>query len=330
MPLGLALSGRAGFPVSALISHARAAEEAGFGRVYTTETFSDPVTQALLMGAATSEIEVGTAITNLALRHPAAMAMTCAVAGDAMPGRFVLGVGTGNPEVNAEVLGLPAVSPLAAVREYVQIFRSAQTGRVDIDGEVYRVLGLELARLPLKPVPIHVAALQSGMLRVAGERADGVILHLSSPEAARVSAGVVRRAAAAAGRRVEDVEVSCMVPVCPDEDATAALDAARQTVLRYALHPVAGKLFAESGHGEEMDNVARLMRDRGEDAARSAVGVVLARSFVAHGTPDQCREQIQAYREYGVDVPIAFPMPSAAGDWDACVRNTIYALEPIT
>lgn len=327
--VALAISGRAGFATAEFDQLARAAETAGFSHVLATETASDPVAYAMGMAATTDTITVGTAITNLVLRHPVAMAMTAAVAADASGGRFVLGVGLGNPGFNRDVVGLAPTPPLATVREYVTVFRQALAGTVDHDGEVYDVHGLELTRRPDALVPVHVAALQPGMLTLAGEVADGAILHLSSPASAAASARVVRAAAEQAGRNPAEVLVSCMIPVCVDDDEALALEAARQTVLRYALHPVANKLFAASGHGEQMGRIAQLLLDGDDDAARAAVDADLARSFVAHGSPAACRDQVAAYAEAGIDLPIAFPMPAAGGDWRTCLDDTIHALAPL-
>lgn len=326
--LAIAVSGRAGFTAPQYAEHAIDAERNGFTHIFATETATDPLTYAVWMASATSSIVVGTAITNISIRPPAAMAMAVAAAADASADRFVLGVGTGNPEMNSQLAEVPSGSTLTRVEEYLGVLRQSFEGPVQHDGEIYRVRGLDLTRRPHRSVPVWVAALQAGMLRLAGGCGDGAILHLRSAEAARRGVDIVRGAAREAGRDPADVLVSCMVPVCLDADPEQALEAARQTVLRYALHPIARRIFDDAGYSDDLSRITELM-DAGDQAgARRAVGPDLARSFVVHGSPDRCSEQIQAYVDAGVDLPILFPMPAADGHWDDCIRRATTQLGP--
>ncbi len=83
-----------------------------------------------------------------------------------------------------------AVPPLRADR------RARGVPRQDV---LRRRLPPDVGRRP-QPVPIHVAALRPGMLRVAGEVGDGVVLNWLSPDDVPKAVAVVREAAAMAGR----------------------------------------------------------------------------------------------------------------------------------
>src|SRR5690349_16077603 len=72
--------------------------------------------------------------------------------------------------------------------------------RVTFKGETLSVDGFRLTRPVAGPVPIHIAALRPGMLRVAGEVGDGAIINWLSAEDVPRSVAVVREAARAAGR----------------------------------------------------------------------------------------------------------------------------------
>ena len=73
--------------------------------------------------------------------------------------------------------------PATRVREMAQFLRAALAGeRVVFKGQTFSVDGFRLTRVPSSPVPIYIAALRPGMLKVAGEVGDGVILNWNSPE----------------------------------------------------------------------------------------------------------------------------------------------------
>ena len=73
--------------------------------------------------------------------------------------------------------------PATRVRETAKFLRAALAGeRVVFKGETFAVDGFRLTKVPKEPVPIHVAALREGMLRVAGQVGDGVILNWLSPD----------------------------------------------------------------------------------------------------------------------------------------------------
>ena len=83
------------------------------------------------------------------------------------------------------------------------------------------------SRPPAEPVPIYVAALRPGMLRVAGEVADGVILNWLAAADVPRSIAIVREAAARAGRDPAAVEITARLlihldPASPESTRSRA------------------------------------------------------------------------------------------------------------
>src|SRR5262249_58385173 len=125
------------------------------------------------------------------------------------------------------------------VREMVHILRSALRGeRVVFQGQTLSVNGFRLVRPPSAPVPIYVAALREGMLRVAGEVGDGVILNwLAADDVPRVVA-IVREAAARAGRDPAAVEITARLLLNVDPPGAEADVGVRRHVTAYLNVPV--------------------------------------------------------------------------------------------
>src|SRR3569833_2387985 len=101
-----------------------AAERLGYDQVYTAEAYgSDAFTTLAWYGARTSRIGLGTAVTQMSARTPAATAMHALTLDALSGGRLTLGLGASGPQVVEGWYGVPFARPLARTREYVQILR---------------------------------------------------------------------------------------------------------------------------------------------------------------------------------------------------------------
>src|SRR6188474_1985249 len=118
--IGYALSSEE-HPPSALVANARRAEECGFGYALVSDHFhpwidrqgQSPFVWTVIGGIAeaTHRLELGTGVTCPVIRtHPAIIAQAAATAAALMPGRFFLGVGTGE-NLNEHVVGAGWPSP---------------------------------------------------------------------------------------------------------------------------------------------------------------------------------------------------------------------------
>src|SRR5262245_56495259 len=188
---------------------ARDAERWGYTDAWSFEVDGVDCFSPLAVVGLQTTMRVGTAIANVYSRGPATLAVCAAGLAEIAPGRFCLGIGSGSQPIVETWNGGQFERPVTRVREMVQFLRRALGGeRVVFRGETFAVDGFRLTRPPAHPVPIHVAALRAGMLRVAGEVAGGAILHWLSPDGVRRSVGVVREAASRAGRDPSGIEIT--------------------------------------------------------------------------------------------------------------------------
>ncbi|ASO18086.1 putative F420-dependent oxidoreductase [Actinoalloteichus hoggarensis] len=147
-------------------------EELGYGAVWLSEGVTrDPFLDADTMLRATSRLTLATGIAVLALRQPWAVNTLTARLADAHPDRFLLGLGTSNPALVQDLLGLPFDRPLATMRDYLTGLDQARATTV--------AMGLE----PAAPrQPRVLAALGPKMLALAGSHAEGAHSYLVPPE----------------------------------------------------------------------------------------------------------------------------------------------------
>jgi coenzyme F420-dependent glucose-6-phosphate dehydrogenase len=128
---------------------------------------------------ATERIPVGTGVTCPIIRiHPAVIAHAAATAAVMLPGRFLLGVGTGE-NLNEHVLGFrwpPVDERLDMLEEAVEVIRLLwEGGDQSHRGRFYRVQQARIYDLPDRHPPILVAAKGDRATELAGRIGDGLV-----------------------------------------------------------------------------------------------------------------------------------------------------------
>jgi 5,10-methylenetetrahydromethanopterin reductase len=167
------------------IELARTAEQAGFDQLWVSNDLflrSAPVILSAV-ATATERIEIGSCILNPYTIHPGELAMLAATLDELSGCRFNLGLAAGAADF-LEWIGLSHGRSLAAMRETIAAIRSLLAGdRVPLAGKFLKWTGEAYLRFDAPRItPIYLGALGPGMLRLAGELADGVLPLLFPPE----------------------------------------------------------------------------------------------------------------------------------------------------
>src|SRR5688572_6531451 len=128
--------------------------------------------------------KVGTGVTCPTIRiHPAIVAQAAATSAVLMPGRFFLGVGTGE-NLNEHVLGdcWPSTRERRdMLEEAIDVMRLLWKGELcSFEGKHYRVENARVYTLPDEPITIVVAAAGPEAAKLAARKADGLVS--TSPE----------------------------------------------------------------------------------------------------------------------------------------------------
>jgi coenzyme F420-dependent glucose-6-phosphate dehydrogenase len=277
-----------------LVRDAKGAEAAGFELAAISDHFhpwtdtqgESPFVWGVLgaISQTTSRITVGTTVTCPTIRiHPAIVAQAAATAAALLPGRFFLGVGTGE-NLNEHIVGdgwPNATARRDMLAEAVDVIRELWSGeQVTFAGDYYAVDTARIYTLPENLPPIYVAAAGEEAARLAAELGDGLIS--TAPEESIVR---IFREGAEAG-----APVLGEMTVCYDEDADRAL----QTAFEHRPIPaIPGELSQE------------LPLPRHFEQAASAVGPDdLRRKIVAGPDPDPYLEQLRVYAEAGFDTVV--------------------------
>ena len=176
-------------PPAELVRHAVAAEAAGFSFALVSDHFhpwtdrqgQSPFVWSVIgaIAQATSTLRLGTGVTCPTMRiHPAVIAQASATCALLMPGRFFLGVGTGE-NLNEHILGerWPGYDERAEMlEEAVAAIRMLwEGGLVSHRGPHYTVDRARLYSIPDEPPPIAVAAAGENAAELAGRIGDALI-----------------------------------------------------------------------------------------------------------------------------------------------------------
>lgn len=291
-----------GFALPELADVAREAERLGYTDSWSFEVDGvDGFTPLAVIGLSTS-MRIGTAIANVYTRGPATLASTAAGLADVAPGRFVLGIGAGSQPIVESWNGGKFTRPAARVREMAQFLRTALAGeRVVFKGETFTVDGFRLTRVPKEPVPIHVAALREGMLKVAGQVGDGVILNWLSPDDVPRSVGVVRAAARQAGRDPDAIEVTARLFVNLDPPGPESDLVVRRHIAGYLNVPVYRAFQEWLGRGEALGPMWSAWQSGDRKAAVASVPERVMNDLIIRGSMSEIGAHVQRYLDAGVD-----------------------------
>lgn len=186
------------FHPNELLEQAKLAEHYGFRGVMAADHFQPWVPQQghnafaySWMGAlgALTGHSFGPGVTCPSFRyHPSVIAHAAATLGAMYPGRFWLGLGSGEA-LNENVVGGVWPEPLERfemLQEAVEIIQRLFSGKdVRYRGKHFQMNKVRMWTLPEQPVPIYVAATGPQTLKWAGKHTDGLITPGASHEKLR-------------------------------------------------------------------------------------------------------------------------------------------------
>jgi probable F420-dependent oxidoreductase len=291
-----------GFSLAELGDVAREAERLGYTDAWSLEVDGvDGFTPLAVVGMATG-MRLGTAIVNVYTRGPGTLANTAAGLADLAPGRFILGIGSGSQVIVESWNNGVFAKPATRVREMAQFLRAALAGeRVVFKGQTISVDGFRLTRVPSSPVPIYIAALRPGMLRVAGEVGDGVILNWNSPEDVPKSIAIVREAARKAGRDPGAIEITARVLISVDPAGPESDLAARRHIAAYMNVPVYRAYQEWLGRTPALQPMWDAWAAGDRKGAITAIPAAVVDELIGRGSLPSIRARVQRYLDNGLD-----------------------------
>ncbi|MDX1994082.1 MAG: TIGR03557 family F420-dependent LLM class oxidoreductase [bacterium] len=289
--LGYALSSEEHTPRD-LVRWAQRAEEVGFPFALISDHFHpwvdaqghSPLVWSVLGGIAmcTDRLQIGTGVTAPIMRtHPVIIAQAAATIAAMMPGRFFLGVGTGE-NLNEHILGEhwpPFDLRAEMLDEAVEVMRLMwEGGDQSFYGSYYTVENARLYTLPEEPIPVMVAAAGKKAAELAGEIGDGLIN--TSPD--REVVEIFEQAGMGEAR-----PKYAQMTVCCGADEAQARKTAHQI---WPIAGMKGELLQELPTPAHFEQAVQMVRE--EDVAESVI---------CGSDPQKHLAMIQQYIDAGYD-----------------------------
>lgn len=288
--------------VPEVVRWAQLAEALGFDDVWYCQDLMqrDAWIALTAIAVGTRRIRVGTCIANPFSAHPAELAMRAGTLQELTGGRFVLGLGPGDPPALARA-GLRPRRPLAGLREAVTIVRALLHGdEVSWKGQVFRGWSRARLRFPVPtPVPIYIGGQGPRVLEYMGEAGDGGLPIAFPPEAIEGAVARVRAGAARAGRSLAGFDLAACVWWSMADDPRAAQEALRPLIAYYGPS-LRGEVLAPVGLSPEDFRAIRAALQAGDFTRAAALVTSPMFRLGITGEPATMAERVRWLHTRGV------------------------------
>jgi probable F420-dependent oxidoreductase len=292
-------------------ARARELEAFGYDGLMTAETAHDPFLPLAIAATQTERIELGTGIAVAFARTPMVTAYTANDLQRASKGRFILGLGSQIKPHIEKRFSMPWSHPAARMREYILAMRAIWSAwndgqPLDFRGEFYRH---SLMTPFFSPEPhtygapkVFLAAVGEMMTEVAGEVADGILIHGFTTEryVKEVTLPAVERGLAKAGRSRTTFEVSgplFVVTGTTEEEMAQARTGVKQQIAFYGSTPAYRGVLELHGWGDLQGELNSLSK-RGEWVKMGdLIDDEILHTFAVEAEPERVGAELK--RRYG-------------------------------
>jgi F420-dependent oxidoreductase-like protein len=319
------------------------AEKLGLDICWVAEAWGSDAPSALgYYAACTDRILLGSGVIQLGTRTPVAVAQTAITLSNLSKGRFLLGLGASGPQVIEGLHGVSFERPIGRLRETVEIVRRVIDGaKISYSGREFQIPRAGGDAVPMRlsmraeyPIPIYLATLSPGMLRLTGEIADGWLGTSFVPEGAGTAYfAYLDEGLARSGRSRADVDIcqGAEVAFAPDEHVLHEMVAGRKKELAFSLGGMGSastNFYNQAYSRQGWADIAREVRERWQSGDRDgAAGLVTDEMVLATtliGTEAMVRQRLCVWRDAGVTTVRLYP----AGDTlDARLTTLARAIE---
>ncbi|MGE4607674.1 MAG: LLM class F420-dependent oxidoreductase [Myxococcota bacterium] len=285
----------------------RRLEEFGFDGAFTFEGPHDPFFPLILAARETERIELATAIAIAFARSPMLLANIGHDLQAISKGRFILGLGSQIKPHIEKRFSMPWSKPAARMRELVLAIRAIWTSwsggaKLDFRGEFYQHTLMtpffNPGPNPFGDPRIFLAGVGPRMTEVAGEVADGFIIHpFHTPESVRdTTLPALERGLAKAGRKRGDFEISHQVRLVSghdDETLENADTQVRGQIAFYGSTPAYRGVLDSRGWGDLQPELNRLSKLGQWSDMIGLISDEVLESIAICGKPDELADKIR-------------------------------------
>ncbi len=302
------VDGGVGWELDKVGAQAQELEEMGYAGILSAETSHDPFLPLLVAAQNTEQVDLMTGIAVAFGRSPMTLANIGHDLNAASKGRFVLGLGS---QIRAHItkrFSMPWSHPAARMREFILAMRAVWANWND--GEPLEFTGKFYTHTLMTPFftptntefgapRVFLAAVGPLMTEVAGEVADGMIVHAFTTEKylRETTLPALERGFAKAGKKREDFEISYPVFVVTgqnEDELAAAKVAARRQIAFYGSTPAYKPVLDSIGVGELQGELNAMSKQGRWEEMGDLIDEGILKSFAVIGEPSTIPGQIKS------------------------------------
>jgi alkanesulfonate monooxygenase SsuD/methylene tetrahydromethanopterin reductase-like flavin-dependent oxidoreductase (luciferase family) len=247
----------------------------------------------------TTTQKIGSSIINIYSRSPALIAMGATTVDTLSNERLILGLGTSSLPVVETFHGYKFEKPVQRMKEYVEIIRLILSGKqVNYAGEIFDLKNFTLLLKPKREsIPIYLAAVNQKMVDLTWNIGDGVIFYLRPLNEMKETITKMQSK--------KKIDVTCQIITSIAKDSDIAINRAKKTLAFYvSVGKIYREFLANNGFKKETSNIFDEFKKSGLKSIYELVSDSMLQSLCIAGNPDECKKQLQNFRETGIDLPI--------------------------
>jgi len=317
-------------------SEAKHLQSQGYDGIYTLEGNRDPFFPLLMASEHAPELDIATGIAVAFPRNPSHIAYQAWDLQRFSKGKFMLGIG---PQIRAHIekrFGVDFDKPAARMKEYIQAVKAffdcwQNDAPLNFEGKFFRHTLMtpmfNAGPLDYPAPPIMLGALGPKMTSVAGEMADGLIVHPFNTVAflQEQQLPAVDKGLAASNRSREDflfqVTAICVTGKT-EEEYKAAYESVRGLLAFYGSTPAYRPPMEAVGYGDLQPELNRMTKENRWDELPSLVDDSFVKHFAVCGEPHEIAPQlIEKYGDFANRLSIYAPYQSHPDVWPQVIGD---------
>ena len=300
------VDGGIGWELDKVGAQAQELEAMGYSGILSAETSHDPFFPLLVAAQNTSKVDLMTSIAVAFARSPMTLANVGHDLNAASKGRFILGLGSQIKPHIAKRFSMPWSSPAARMREFILAMRAVWASWHS--GEPLAFTGKFYTHTLMTPFftptdiefgapRVFLAAVGPLMTEVAGEVADGVIIHAFTTEKylRETTLPALERGFKKAGRKRGDFEISYPVFVVTgknEKEFAEAQRAVKQQIAFYGSTPAYRPVLESLGAGDLQTELNAMSKQGRWVEMGGLISDEMLGSFAVVGEPGQIAGKI--------------------------------------
>lgn len=317
-------------------AESRRLEAIGYDGIYTLEGSWDPFYPLVMAAEHAPTLDLATGIAVAFPRNPMHLAYQAWDLQKFSGGQFYLGLGS---QIKAHIekrFGVPFDPPATRMREYIQALKAIfdcwqNDAAMDFDGRFYKHTLMtpmfDPGPNPYGIPPVLLGALGPRMTEVAGEVADGLIVHPfnSMPFLEDRALPAVHRGLEKSGRQRGDfiLQINAIVITGETEEAIeAATESVKGLLGFYASTPAYRPPMEAVGYGELQPELNALSKQGKWDVLGSYINEEFLDAFTTRGSPEEIAGKLKdKYGKYADRLAIYAPYAAPDDMWRKIIAD---------